>query len=60
MKSKTINALDLKQQLQEQAQKKLSALSEKEQLELLRRKFGHLTQQKKSPKPLRRTVIRSH
>jgi hypothetical protein len=35
--------VELKRKLQEQATKKLQGLSEKQQLELLRQKFGHLT-----------------
>ena len=42
MKAKKISAVEMKRQLQEKAEEKLSYLSEKEQLDLLRRKFGHL------------------
>ncbi len=42
MKNKKINAVVMKRKLQKAAEKKLSALSEKEQLELLSQKFGHL------------------
>lgn len=45
-----VKAVELKQRLQAQAEKKMARLSEKEQLELLRRKFGHLTQAARSRK----------
>lgn len=37
-----IDAVEIKRQLQRAAELKLSPLSEKEQLELLQRMFGHL------------------
>jgi len=46
MKSKKVDAVEMKRQLQKQAEQKLSHLSEKEQLKLLSRKFGHLTKPK--------------
>lgn len=46
MKSKKSDAVEMKHQLQRKAKRKLSLLSEKKQLELLRRKFGHLVKQK--------------
>ena len=42
MKTETINAVTLKRELQEKAEQKLMRLSEKEQINLLRRKYGHL------------------
>ncbi len=47
MKGKKFDAVEMKRQLQKEAEQRLSHLSEKEQLELLRRKFGHLIRQKK-------------
>lgn len=46
MKSKKLDTVEMKRQLQKEAELKLSSLSEKEQLELLNRKFGHLVKQK--------------
>ena len=46
MQGKKFNAVEMKRQLQKEAELKLSHLSEKEQLELLHRKFGHLVKQK--------------
>ncbi len=43
MKSKKYDAVELKRTLQKKAEQKFAGLSEKEQLEFLRRKFGHLT-----------------
>jgi hypothetical protein len=48
MKAKKIGAVELKRKLQEEAERKLSGLSEKEQLELLAKKFGHLRRSKKT------------
>ena len=42
MKNKKFDAVELKRQLQKEAEKKLSRLSEREQFELLNKKFGHL------------------
>ena len=42
MKTETIDAVALKRALQKKAERKLMRLSEAEQLELLRRKYGHL------------------
>ncbi|MBI5653627.1 MAG: hypothetical protein HZC40_24740 [Chloroflexi bacterium] len=50
MKVETIDAVALKRALQRKAEQKLARLSEPEQLELLRRKYGHL----------RRTAKRTH
>ena len=36
----------MKRQIQKETEQKLSGLSEKEQLDLLRKKFGHLVKQK--------------
>ena len=47
MKDKKFNAVEMKRGLQKEAEEKLSKLSEKEQLELLSRKFGHLRKPKK-------------
>lgn len=41
MKAETINAVALKRELQKKAEQKLMRLSEKEQIKLLRRKYGH-------------------
>jgi len=46
MKGKKFDAVEMKRHLQREAELKLSALSEKEQLELLYRKFGHLAKPK--------------
>lgn len=46
MKGKKFDAIKMKRELQKEAEQKLSHLSEKEQLELLRKKFGHLMKQK--------------
>ena len=42
MKKKKLNAVKMKRQLQKEAEKKLSKLSETKQLELLRKKYGYL------------------
>ena len=41
MKTENINAVALKRELQKKAEQKLMRLSEKEQIELLRRKYKH-------------------
>jgi len=46
MTYKKFDAVEMKRQLQREAELKLDSLSEKEQLELLHRKFGHLVKQK--------------
>jgi len=46
MKHKKFDAVEMKRQLQSEAELKLAPLSEKEQLELLHRMFGHLIKQK--------------
>jgi len=46
MNGKKFDAVEMKRQLQKEAEQKLSHLSKKEQLELLRKKFGHLMRQK--------------
>jgi len=46
MQGKKFDAVEMKRQLQKEAELKVSHLSEKEQLELLHRKFGHLVKQK--------------
>lgn len=48
MKVKKIDAVGMKRELQEEAERKLFGLSEKEQLELLAKKFGHLRRPKKT------------
>ena len=45
MKYKKFDAVAMKRHLQEEAEMKLTSISEKEQLELLHRKFGHLVKQ---------------
>lgn len=40
MKTERINAVALKRELQKKAEQKLMKLTEKQQIELLRRKFG--------------------
>ena len=47
MKTETINAVTLKRELQKKAEQKVMRLSEKEQINLLRRKYGHLHRAKK-------------
>jgi hypothetical protein len=42
MKKKKLNAVKMKRQLQKEAEKKLSKLSETKQLEFLRKKYGYL------------------
>jgi len=46
MKDKTFDAVEMKRRLQKEAELKLFHLSEKEQLELLYRKFGRLKKNK--------------
>jgi hypothetical protein len=46
MKVKKFDAVEIKRRLQKEAEEKLSHLSEKEQLNLLCKKFGHLMKQK--------------
>ena len=46
MKHKKFDAVEMKRQLQRKAELKLATLLEKEQLELLHRKFGHLITKK--------------
>ncbi|HEX7594253.1 MAG TPA: hypothetical protein VF429_08795 [Anaerolineae bacterium] len=43
MKNEKIDAVALKRALQKKTERKLARLSEQEQLELLQRKFGHLS-----------------
>lgn len=47
MEFERIDAVEMKRQLQGEAEKKLSGLSENEQLELLKKKFGHLRKRKR-------------
>lgn len=47
MKAKKFDAVEMKRRLQKEAEQKLSGLSEKEQLELLAKKFGHFKKIKK-------------
>ncbi len=47
MKAKKFDAVEIKRRLQKEAEQKLSSLSEKEQLELLAKKFGNLRKMKK-------------
>ncbi len=42
MRAKTLKAVEMKHTLQKKAEQKLIKLSEKEQLELLHKKFGYL------------------
>ena len=42
MKNKEFDAVELKRKLQREAAGKLSPLTEKEQLELLHKRYGHL------------------
>ncbi len=46
MKAKSFDAVEIKRRLQKEAEKKLSHLSEKEKLDLLRNKYGHLMKRK--------------
>jgi len=48
MKVKKVGAVEMKRELQEEAERKLFGLSEKEQLEFLAKKFGHLSRSKKT------------
>ncbi len=47
MKDKKFDAVEMKRRLQKESEQKLSKLSEKEQLELLAKKFGHLKTSKR-------------
>ncbi len=47
MKVKKFDAVEMKRKLQKEAEQKLSGLSEREQLELLAKKFEHLRKPKK-------------
>lgn len=47
MKAKKFDAVEMKRRLQKEVEQKLSTLSEKKQLELLAKKFGHLRKPKK-------------
>jgi hypothetical protein len=42
VKTQTINAVALKRELQKKAEQKLMQLSEKEQIQLLRQKYGQI------------------
>ncbi len=46
MKVKKFDAVEMKRRLQKEAEERLSHFSEKEQLNLLRKKFGHLMKRK--------------
>ncbi len=46
MKGKKFDAVEVKRRLQKETEQKISHLSEKEQLDLLRKKFGHLMKRK--------------
>ena len=46
MGSKKFDAVEMKRKLQREAEKKLSNFSDKEQLDLLRRKYSHLIKEK--------------
>jgi hypothetical protein len=46
MKTKKSDAVEMKRWLQKEAEERLSHLSEKEQLNLLGKKFGHLMKRK--------------
>jgi len=46
MKTKKFDAVEMKRTLQEEAEKKIKGLSEKEQLELLHKKHGHMKHRK--------------
>ena len=46
MKAKKFDAVEIKRRLQKEAEERLSHLSEKEQLNLLGKKFGHLMKRK--------------
>ena len=47
MKAKKFDAVEMKRRLQKEAEQKLSSFSEKEQWNLLTKKFGHLRKPKK-------------
>ena len=47
MKTEVINAVAMKRKLQKKAEQKLMQLSEKEQLDLLRRKYGNMNRTSK-------------
>ena len=46
MKAKKFDAVEMKRRLQKEAEERLSHLSEKEQLDLLHKNFGHLMKRK--------------
>jgi len=46
MKDKKFDAVKMKRQLQKDAEKRLSKLSEDKQLQLLNKKYGHLLKNK--------------
>ncbi len=48
MKVKKFDAVKMKRSLQKEAEQKMSALSEKKQLEFLAKKYGHLRKPKKA------------
>lgn len=58
MKNKILDAVELKRILQKNAERKFALLSEPEQLELLRRKFGHLIRPARQAKrPVSKTAV---
>lgn len=48
MRAKKFDAVEMKRRLQKETEQKLSELSEKEQLELLSKKYGHLKKTEES------------
>ena len=56
MKTENIDAVALKRALQKKAEHKLMRLSETEQLEFLRRKYGHLPRPSKGASRARREL----
>ena len=46
MENKKFDVVEMKRWLQKETEQRLSCLSEKEQLELLHKKYGHLMKQK--------------
>ncbi|MBI2332758.1 MAG: hypothetical protein HYU84_11480 [Chloroflexi bacterium] len=59
MKTETINAVALKRELQKKAEQKLMQLTEKEQIKMLRQKYGQVrpkTKRKVLNKPAKDTL----
>lgn len=58
MKNKKYDAVEMKRALQKSAEQKFAGLTEREQLELLRRKFGHLYSKAQEPEHVKSQASR--